>query len=169
MSQTEEAAIERSTTQSTFVIERTYNAPPQRVFDAWADPAAKAQWFGPRERPKDAHSMEFRVGGREHLAVQVTDGPTFHFDAVYQDIVPGQRIIYAYDMHNGNTRISVSLAVVELEAHGAGTRLTLTEHGVYLDGHDTPAQREDGTIGLMGALREYVDGVAGQETTEGRP
>ncbi len=163
MSQTEQAAVERSTTQSTFVIERTYAAVPQRVFDAWADPAAKAQWFGPRERPKDAHSMEFRVGGREHLTVQVPDGPTFHFDAVYQDIVPGQRIIYAYDMHNGDTRISVSLAVVELEAHGEGTRLTLTEHGVYLDGHDTHAQREEGTIGLMQALGAFVDATDAQE------
>lgn len=168
MSQTEQAA-EHSTIHSTFVIERTYDAPPQRVFDAWADPAAKAQWFGPSGQPKDAHSMEFRVGGREHLTVQVGDGPAFSYDAVYQDIVPGQRIIYAYDMHNGDTRISVSLAVVELEAHGAGTRLTLTEHGVYLDGHDTPAQREDGTIGLMQALGKYVDGAADQLTTEGRP
>jgi uncharacterized protein YndB with AHSA1/START domain len=166
MSQTEQAAIERSTTQSTFVIERTYAASPQQVFDAWADPAAKAQWFGPRERPKDAHSMEFRVGGHEHLTVQVPDGPTFHFDAVYQDIVPGQRIIYAYDMHNGNTRISVSLAVLELEAHSAGTRLTLTEHGVYLDGHDTPAQREHGTIELMQALGEYVEATDGQKAAE---
>jgi uncharacterized protein YndB with AHSA1/START domain len=153
----------------TFVIERTYAAAPQRVFDAWADPAAKAQWFGPREQPKDAHSMEFRVGGREHLTVQVPDGPTFHFDAVYQDIVQGQRIIYAYDMHNGDTRISVSLAVLELEAHGEGTRLTLTEHGVYLDGHDTAAQREDGTIGLMDALGEYVDAADARQAAEAQP
>jgi uncharacterized protein YndB with AHSA1/START domain len=156
MSQAEQAAVERSTAQSTFVIERTYDAAPQRVFDAWADPAAKARWFGPPERPKDAHSLEFRVGGREHLTVQIPDGPTFSFDAVYQDIVPAQRIIYAYDMHNGDTRISVSLAVVELEPAGDGTRLTLTEHGVYLDGHDTAAEREHGTIELMKALGEYV-------------
>ena len=169
MSQTEQAAIERSTTQSTFVIERTYEAPPQRVFDAWADPSAKAQWFGPADQPKDAHSLDFRVGGREHLTVRVPDGPTFHFDAVYQDIVPGQRIIYAYDMHNADTRISVSLAVVELEAHGVGTRLTLTEHGVYLDGHDTPARREDGTIGLMRALGEYVEATDGPQAAEAQP
>ena len=33
---------------STFVIERTYGASPARVFQAFADPAAKAQWFGAR-------------------------------------------------------------------------------------------------------------------------
>jgi uncharacterized protein YndB with AHSA1/START domain len=150
-------AIERSTTQSTFVIERTYKASPQRVFDAWADPAAKTRWFGPSEKPEGTYSLEFRIGGREHLSIQTPDGTTYAFDAVYQDIVPGQRIIYSYDMHRGDARISVSLAVVEIEAHGDDTRLTLTEHGVYLDGHDTPAQREHGTIELIDALGEHIN------------
>jgi uncharacterized protein YndB with AHSA1/START domain len=162
VSHTGQTASERSTAQSTFVIERTYAAPPQRVFDAWADPVAKAQWFGPRERAKDAYSMDFQVGGREHLTIAIPDGPTYSFDAIYQDIVPGQRIIYTYDMHNGDTRISVSLATVEIEAHAGGTRLTLTEHGVYLDGHDTREQREHGTNELIDAFGQYVEAAGAQ-------
>jgi uncharacterized protein YndB with AHSA1/START domain len=154
MSSIDQAAHERSTTHSTFVIERTYDAPPQRVFDAWADPAAKAKWFGPAE--KQDYSLEFRVGGREHMVVQAGDGSRFSFDSVYQDIVPGQRIIHAYDMHQNDMRISVSLATVEIEAHGEGTRMTLTEYGVYLDGHDTPEQREHGTNAMIGALGDYL-------------
>ncbi|MGH2865647.1 MAG: SRPBCC family protein [Solirubrobacteraceae bacterium] len=154
MSNAEQHAVERSTTQSTFVIERTYDASPQRVFDAWADPATKARWFGPSDKPD--YSLEFRVGGREHLTVRGPDGATFHLDAVYQDIVPGRRIIHAYDMHRDDVRISVSLAVIEIEAHGAGARLTLTEHGVYLDGHDTAEQREHGTNEMFDALGEFI-------------
>lgn len=154
MSDTDQAAVERFTTHSTFVIERIFDASPQRVFDAWADPAAKAQWFGPPA--KLDYSLEFRVGGREHLTVQMPDGPPYTMDAVYQDIVPGRRIIHAYDMHRGDERISVSLATVEVEPHGNGARVTLTEHGVYLDGQDTPQQREHGTIEMMNALGEFV-------------
>lgn len=161
MSETKEAAVARSTTQSTFVIERTYQAAPQRVFDAWADPAAKAKWFGPPQ--KADYSLDFRVGGREHLTVQAPDGATYNFDAVYQDIVPGCRIIHAYDMHRDEVRISVSLATIEIEAHGDGARLTLTEHGVYLDGHDTPEQREHGTNEMFEALGAYVDGAGAGE------
>lgn len=154
MSDTEQAAAERSTTHSTFVIERTYDASPQRVFDAWADPAAKAKWFGPPAKPD--YSLEFRVGGHESFTAQGPDGATYLFDAVFQDIVPGQRIVHCYDMHRDDVRISVSLATIELEAHGEGTGLTLTEHGVYLDGHDTPAQREHGTNVMIEALAEYL-------------
>ena len=161
MSSIDQAADERSTTHSTFVIERTYDASPQRVFDAWADPAAKAKWFGPAE--KGEYSLEFRVGGREHMVAQAGEESRFSFDSVYQDIVPGKRIIHAYDMHHNDVRISVSLATVEIEAHGDGSRLTLTEYGVYLDGHDTPEQREHGTIELMNALGEHLEasGVQG--------
>ena len=159
MSDTDQAAVERSTTQSTFVIERTYKASPQRVFDAWADPVAKAQWFGPPDKPD--YSLDFRVGGREHLAVAMPDGSLFTFDAVYQDIVPGRRIIHAYDMHTDDVRISVSLATVEVEPHGDGARLTLTEHGVYLDGHDTPQQREHGTNEMIDALGAFVESADG--------
>ena len=64
----------------------------------------------------------------------------------------GQRIVYTYDMHRDEARISVSVATVEIEKLGAGTRLTLTEQGVFLDGLDTPAEREHGTGALMDSL-----------------
>jgi uncharacterized protein YndB with AHSA1/START domain len=156
MSDTEQAAVERSTTHATFVIERAYDVSPQRVFAAWADPAAKSRWFGPPEKPD--YSLDFRVGGSEHFTTGGPGGARYSFDAVYRDIVPGMRIVHAYDMHRDDTRISVSLATIELEAQGEGTRLTLTEYGVYLDGHDTSAQREHGTNAMMEGLGEYLRG-----------
>jgi uncharacterized protein YndB with AHSA1/START domain len=153
---------ERSTKHATFVIERTYDATPDRVFAAWSDQAAKARWFGPPEKPEGSYSLDFRVGGREHLAIAVPDGPGYSFDALYQDIVDGQRIVYTYDMHRDEDRISVSVATVEIEAAGAATKLTLTEQGVFLDGLDDPAEREHGTNVLMDTLgQRLTDGGGG--------
>jgi uncharacterized protein YndB with AHSA1/START domain len=153
---------ERSTKHATFVIERTYEATPERVFAAWSDEAAKARWFGPPEKPEGSYSLDFKVGGREHLAIGVPDGPQYSFDALYQDIVDGQRIVYTYDMHLDENRISVSVATVEIEAAGAATRLTLTEQGVFLDGLDDPAEREHGTNVLMDTLgKQLADGGDG--------
>ena len=41
----------------------------------------------------------------------------------------------------------------------AGTRLTYTEQGAYLDGLDTPEQREEGTAQLLDALGASLDGA----------
>jgi uncharacterized protein YndB with AHSA1/START domain len=147
---------ERSTDHETFEIVRTYDAAPAGVFTAWADPEAKASWFG----PPGARTFEFEVGGREHFAAGGPDGPSYTYDARYYDIVADQRIVYAYEMHRDGTRISVSLSTVRFEPDGAGTRLTYTEQGVFLDGHDTAAAREHGTGELLNALGARLrDGI----------
>ncbi|TMG34851.1 MAG: hypothetical protein E6H88_14185 [Chloroflexi bacterium] len=66
--------------------------------------------------------------------------------------MPNERIIFAYDMHVDDKRISVSLATVELEPKGAGTRLVFTEQGAFLDGYDDAGSREHGTRELLDAL-----------------
>jgi len=143
----------RGVQHATFVIDRTYDAPVEKVFAAWAEPRAKAKWFvGPDDWEKSDHAMDFRVGGRERVSGGPPGGPVHAFDGRYQDIVPGRRIIYSYDMHIGENRISVSLATVELTPNGAGTRLIFTEQGAYLDGYDDAGQREEGTRGLLDNL-----------------
>ena len=151
-------------THATFTIDRTYGATPARVFNAFADPAIKSRWFGdPAEMPASDYSLDFRVGGREINRGGPPGGPIYSFEALYQDIVPNQRIVTTFEMHMGEARISVSLATVELKAEGSGTRLTYTEQGAFLDGHDTPAAREHGTRELLEALASVVEGqlVAG--------
>jgi uncharacterized protein YndB with AHSA1/START domain len=146
---------ERSVTHSTFVVERTYDASPARVFAAWAEPERKARWFGDPETGVADYELDFRVGGREFNRGSV-EGQAYTYEARYQDIVPDERIVYAYDMHTDGQRISVSLGTVQLKPDGDGTRLTYTEQGAYLDGLDTPEQRQQGTGGLFDALAEEL-------------
>ena len=84
---------------------------------------------------------------------------------MYQDIIPDQRIVSTYEMLMADTRISVSLATVELTSAGSGTRLVYTEQGAFLDGHDTPAEREHGTRELLEALGAVVERQAAPEPT----
>lgn len=147
---------ERSVLHATFAIERTYDATPAHVFKAWAEPAAKASWFGPSNLPHESREFDFRAGGRERFEVGAPDGATYTFDSRYADIVDERRIVYAYDMYREQTRISVSLATIEFESSGAGTKLTFTEQGAFLDGHDTPAEREHGTQVLLDNLGKVL-------------
>lgn len=149
-----------SVTHNTFVIERTFVASPARVFRAFADLGAKKAWFHGPPGWDDAHAMDFRVGGRETSVGGPPGEWVSSFTALYQDIVPDQRIVYTYDMLIDGRRISVSVATIELfpTAQG-GTRLVLTEQGAYLDAADNPAQREEGTRGLMDQLVAAVDGA----------
>jgi uncharacterized protein YndB with AHSA1/START domain len=154
---------ERSVIHDTFTIERTYPAAPGRVFAAFASQEAKATWGGtgsPEPAPDEpgVSEFDFRVGGRERFG-NLYQGVTYRFDARYYDIVPDQRIVYAYEMYADDARISVSVATVEFAKAAEGTRLTLTEQGVYLDGLDgaeAPSLRRGGTEGMLDGLTGYL-------------
>jgi uncharacterized protein YndB with AHSA1/START domain len=145
---------ERSVEHATFVVERRYEASPARAFAAWADPEAKARWYVDSDARLE---VDFRVGGRERSRGIAPDGRAYRYEAVFQDIVPDQRIVYTYDMLIEETRISVSLATVEFTPEGDGdTRLVFTEQDAFLDGHESPARRAEGMGGLLDALGEEL-------------
>jgi len=143
----------------TFVIERNYDVPVAQVFGAWADPILKARWFaGSAEALKSGYELDFRVGGREVNRGGPPAGPMYTYESEFRDIIPEQRIVYTYEMHVDEDRISVSVGTVEFHSQDATTRLVLTEQGVYLDGHDTAAQREEGTRSLLDSLAASLNG-----------
>jgi len=154
---------DRSVNHTTFVIERRYPADPATVFGAWADPAAKEVWMDDPDFKSDGsgYELDFQVGGHERFGGLTPDGARYSYDAVYYDIVPGNRIVYSYEMYSGDERVSVSLATVEIVPDQDGTRLTYTEQGAFLDGIDKPEARQEGTAWLLDNLGTYLASRAG--------
>jgi uncharacterized protein YndB with AHSA1/START domain len=147
----------------TFTIERTYPAAPSRVFAAFASAEAKNIWgdtggLEPADGEAGIKEFDFRAGGRERFGFKMA-GTTYRYDACYYDIVPDQRIIYAYEMYAGDARISVSTATIEFVKSGDGTTLTVTEQGAYLDGIDglqAPSLRKEGVTEMLDNLTGYL-------------
>lgn len=144
---------ERSVTHATFTLERSYDAPPAKVFKAFADPAAKRRWFVEGEGWEvEEFTGEFKVGGFERSRFRFRGGAPVRNDTTYHDIVPNERIIFAYSMTIGDNRISSSLATLQFKPSGTGTQLVFTEQGAFLDGLDSAAPREGGWKELLDAL-----------------
>jgi uncharacterized protein YndB with AHSA1/START domain len=154
---------EQTVIHDTFAIERTYPASAARVFAAFTAKEAKEAWgdTGDLTEPgADAadSEFEFRAGGHERFGFGY-QGVSYRYDARYYDIVPGQRIIYSYEMYADGARISVSVATIEFRATPDGTTLTWTEQGAYLDGFDgaeAPGLRRGGTAEMLDGLAKYL-------------
>jgi uncharacterized protein YndB with AHSA1/START domain len=152
------AAAARRADHSTFTITRDFKAPVALVYKSFAELKAKKKWFvGPEGWDSGEHTMDFRVGGRETESGGPPGGPVHYYNAVYQNIVPEERIIYSYDMLLDERPISVSLATLEFRRNGTGTTLVLTEQGVFLDGFDDAGGREQGTRELLTQLEKALD------------
>jgi uncharacterized protein YndB with AHSA1/START domain len=153
------STTERSQAYATFVIEREYAVPVDRVWRALSDNDARDQWFGGgTEFTSTEKSHDFRVGGQSTEDGQWHGGPTSRFHSTYTDIVEPQRIVYTYDMWSDGQHLSTSVTTMVLEPVADGTRLTLTEQAVHFDGLDTAEGREEGTRGLLELLGAFLEG-----------
>jgi uncharacterized protein YndB with AHSA1/START domain len=149
----EVARMARSVVHGMFRIERVFDVRPGVVFRALSDRDAKARWFaGGEGYVLLEREMDVRPGGRERVSGRWANGTVSTFDAIYLDVVTDRRLVYAYEMTLDGRKISVSLATLELEAAGAGTRLLVTEQGAFLDGYEDAGSREHGTGFLLDRL-----------------
>jgi uncharacterized protein YndB with AHSA1/START domain len=144
----------RSVVHATFHLERSYDAPVARVWKALTDETAKQKWFGgtPGRWELLERRMDVRVGGSERVKGRWEGGMVSTFDAIYHDVIPNERLVYSYEMHLNDKKISVSLATMQLKAAGGKTTLMVTEQGAFLDGYDDAGSREHGTGHLLAAL-----------------
>jgi uncharacterized protein YndB with AHSA1/START domain len=141
-----------------FTIERSYPAPPERVYRAFTDPVKKRRWFAEGEGfTIHDYSLDFRVDGFERCRFRFGDGPAVTMDAVYLDILPNERIAFAYSMTLAGAPMSSSLGVVEFVPAASGTLLRLTESSAFVDGKDGSVARREGSLGLLESLARELE------------
>lgn len=136
----------KTTPQSSFLVKRLLPASPAHAYRFWSDPALRRRWT-------DCHpdwsalenTSDFRVGGHERQRQRAPDGLVQQVDTHYLDLIPGERIVYAYAMQINAAPLSASLVTIDLVAEGKQTRMTFAEHLSLLDGSLDIGQRELGT------------------------
>ena len=77
-----------------FVLSRVFDAPRERVFEAWADREHLMKWFGPKGFTTTFARLDFRPGGMFHYRMRSPDGQEMWGKFVYREIAPPERIVW---------------------------------------------------------------------------
>lgn len=108
-------------------IKRFINAPRDRVYVAWTDPAQLRQWFGPESVQTHNVVAESRVGGKFRWDLRTSEGEKMSVSGEYRELEPGKKIVFTWHWgEDEDWEGHHSLVTVELSDSGGGTELRLT-------------------------------------------
>jgi|ERR1700751_807123 uncharacterized protein YndB with AHSA1/START domain len=108
------------------ILNRTFNAPRERIFRAWTEAAELDRWFGPFADAKVKSSVDLRVGGAYSIAIQRPGGPVFTASGVYREIRRPERLVFTWNADGGPERAEGTLVTIEFFEDGDKTHVTLT-------------------------------------------
>jgi uncharacterized protein YndB with AHSA1/START domain len=134
------------------VIRRTYDVPPERVFEAWTTPELAKQFLGPNDVNAPEVSMDVRVGGSYHIIMQMADGERWRVGGVYRDVQRPKRLQMTWRWQEDNPADEhETLLTLEFNPHEGGTELVLTHE--QLASEESRAGHERGWEAITEQLR----------------
>jgi len=80
------------------VITRSFDAPRERVWQAWSDPKQVKRWWGPKIFRAPVCQIDFRIGGKYLFCMQSDEGEEAWKKGIwstgtYKEIVPLEKIV----------------------------------------------------------------------------
>jgi uncharacterized protein YndB with AHSA1/START domain len=135
--------------QDAVVIERSFDAPVDLIWQMWTDPEHFKAWYGPDGATIPVAKMDVRVGGSRLVCMEMQppDSPMqMWFTGEYREVVENQRLVYTESMSDENGNVSspsdpamaqghpITTEVrVELEDLDGRTKMVMTHSGVPSD------------------------------------
>jgi uncharacterized protein YndB with AHSA1/START domain len=129
------------------VIERTFDAPVDLVWQMWTNPEHFKNWYGPQGFTIPVADMDLRVGGKRLVCMASPDGSMKMWTTgEYTEIVPNERLVYTESPADENGKVvspsamgmpdgypTTTEVTVQLEDLGGRTKMVLTHAGMPAD------------------------------------
>ena len=123
-------AVSAAADERTLHMVHTFDAPVERVFAAWTDPAQVMEWFGPHGMKNMLCELELRVGGTWRLQAEGL-GTRRAVSGKYLEIDPPRRLVFTWAWHEtgdlATPREHETTVALDFRPVGRRTELTLTQ------------------------------------------
>ena len=139
-------------------VQRRFEAPRERVFDAWTSEDVLRDWWSamPAMSPGSIE-VDLREGGRYRMEMVADTGEVHTAVGEYREVRRPERIVYTWQWEGDEEAMRGSadtLVEVDFAADGAGTLVTLTHSG--FDGDEIATLHEHGWNGTLEQLAQHL-------------
>ena len=131
------------------VIERSFEAPPDLIWQMWTDPKHFEAWYGPDGVTISVAVMDVRVGGRRlvSMTMETPGGPMeMWFSGEHREVVLNRRLVFTESISDEDGNVlspqamgmpeghpATTEVIVELEDVGGKTKMVMTHVGIPAD------------------------------------
>lgn len=123
---TNDAKAQVQPVEHELVITRLIDAPRDKLFRCWTEPALMVQWFTPPPWKTIRVETDVRSGGSSYIVMQGPDGTEMPNRGVYLEVVKNEKIVFtdAYTSAWVPSGKSFFTGVLTFEDEGGKTRYT---------------------------------------------
>jgi uncharacterized protein YndB with AHSA1/START domain len=115
---------------NTIRLHRVLAAKPEKVYRAFTEADALAQWLPPDGFTGTVHHIDAKIGGTHKMSFRnFTTGDSHSFGGEYLEMVPGERLRYTDRFDNPGLPGQMQVTVI-FKAVSAGTELQIVQEGV---------------------------------------
>lgn len=145
------------------ILHHQYKAEIGKVFDAWSNPEALEQWFGPHSHNSKVETYEFKTGGQYQIRMVPTGKDSdctgeAEEDSVcagsFVEIDSPNRIVMTFDWIEGGANMGETLLTAEFAEVDGGTEITLTHERIPTE--ELRQAHTGGWQGTLECLEEYL-------------
>jgi uncharacterized protein YndB with AHSA1/START domain len=138
-------------------VEHRFHAPRAKVFAAFGDRRAFEKWACPSpEVTNRLMEFDFRVGGVATMHMSGEGMPDFVNCDRFEEIVLNERIIQISTLRAGGELDYAGAVTLLFEDDGEGTRIIMTEQGVYPLDPSSPEMHREGWQAMFASLDTYL-------------
>jgi len=137
-------------------IKRFINAPRDRVYRAWTDPAQLKEWWGPEGVRTRKFEATARIGGKYRWDLLNQEGEEMTVFGEYRELVPGKKIVFTWQWDDDDAWKNISSVVtVELSDRDGGTELRLTHE--QLPSEESRDRHNEGWSSVLDRLEKFFN------------
>jgi uncharacterized protein YndB with AHSA1/START domain len=144
-----------------FRLQQRFNAPRDRVFQAWTDPEVLKRWWCPDGWVPAEMQIDLRAGGAYRIGMQrLAGGAAVYVDGVFLDVRVPERLVYTWRWKNAFKGMPETCVTVEFLERGGQTEV----HLAHANLPEIPIclSHRQGWIAAFGRIHTAIEHGAGE-------
>jgi uncharacterized protein YndB with AHSA1/START domain len=109
------------------VLTRLLDAPREKVYRCWTEPALLKQWFAPKPYTTPVVEVDVRPGGASNIVMRSPEGQDMPCPGIYLEVVPNEKLVVTDAFVDGwqpKEGAPFMLGILTFEDEGGKTRYT---------------------------------------------